>query len=428
MKRKLIIFLLSLTMIFNGLPGYGMAMGVVEKVDSGRSLTREGKNSFEKLFDTDDLNIYKLEDVYMVPVRPVLERLGYKVEWNNKLRQVDITKDLTTSNLKAGENYYFYNGEPTRLGLAPQMKDGVTYVPMTYFEEVLKEPLILAGDTLGLMLREILVEEKDILEVEGYLKNKVLVLDENGENEGKYILVGVEKSDIELSDLIVHIVDETEILGNDEEKLRFEDLRVGDKLDMETPVYMTMSIPPQTTGKKIVKTSYLDLKRSVKKQGENTINYPVLEYSGNKVVESLFNQRIDGYINNILANDMFFDLDLDYIVSALNEDLISLIFRGKFTHLGREKDMIKALNIDLKTGEEITFESYFSQEEEKLRELEDLISKEVKRNYNKDFQAESAFIYFKEKQVVIYYYELDDSSVVPIEVYLEKDKIKDLIN
>ena len=424
MKRKLMTLLLSLTIIFSGVSSYGLSMGIVERVGNGEASIKEGKNSFRKLFDTEDLNIYKTEDIYMIPVRPVLERLGYKVEWNKELKQVNISKDFVTSSLKAGENYYFYNGEPAKLSRAPEVRDATTYVPLEYFEKVLKEPLILAGNSLGLLEREILVDEKDSLEIEGYLKNKL-----EDENSGtKYVLVGVEKSDIKLSDLIVHVVDETEILNKEDEKISFKDLKIGDKLELETPIYMTMSLPPQTTGKKIVRSSFIDLEKKTKKQDENTLNFPVLSYEGNKVVESLFNQKIDGYITSILNNDMFFDLDLDYNISALNEDLISLVFRGKFTNLGKEKDLVKVLNIDLKTGEEINFDSYFSKDPEKQEELKKLIEKEVRKNYNKEFEAEGLFIYFKENQVVIYYYELDDSAVVPIEIYLDKDKIKDLIN
>lgn len=420
MKERIISFLLSLTIIFSGMSSYASDIGIMERVQT-RVASIEEQDSFEKLFDFDELNIYKSDDVHMLPIRPILERLGYEIKWNVDLKQVDISKDLITTSIKPGENYYFSHKTPVKLSKAPEIKAGVTYVPLDFFKTILGEPLTIAGSSIGIFKRETVILEKESLELEGYIKDKL------DSEDNQSILISVDKADLNLGELSLHIVDETEILDSKGEKISFEDLNVGDRLEIETPRYMTMSLPPQTTARRIVREEFLNLQSDKKVVDERELSYPVLKYGGNKVVESLFNQRIDEYISSLANNDLFFDLKLDYNISLINKGLVSIIFRGSFTHMGKEKELIKVLNVDLKNGSEINFENYFKEDDSSQKELNRMINSLVRKNYNMEFEAEEVFLYFKENHLVLYYYELDDSAVIPVEVYLDYEKIKDLI-
>ncbi len=423
MKRKIIPFFLSLTIIFSSSISYGLNSGVVEKIKSKSVISMEEVNTFEKLFTLSELNVYEDDGTYMIPVRKVSERLGYEISWNNELKQVNIVKDLNSCSLKNGEVYYFKGKEPIKLSKAPETKGGVTYVPLEFFSAILKEQIIVTGSNLGLYKTEVNVIEKETLDMEGYVKS--ITVDEDRKTLS--LSIDNERSEMPISQLILHVVDDTEILDDSDKKIKFEDIKVGDRLEFVTPRYMTMSLPAQTTAKKIIRKEFVEIEKNEYIKDEKHFNYPVLKYEGNKAVESLFNQRVDEYVNDLKLNDLFYDLKLDYNISLLNKEKISIIFNGKFTYMGSERESIRVLNIDLSNGEEITYENYFKTDKESKEKLEKLLQAEVRKGYGKDFEAEGISLYFTENSTVLYYYELDDSVVTPTEVYLTDDKIKDLI-
>lgn len=74
--------------------------------------------------------------VIMVPLRAVAEALGYEVTWEAETRTVRLGPAIS---LTIGEDYYVYGRmAPIFLGTAPVLKDSVTYVPLSYFTEVLR--------------------------------------------------------------------------------------------------------------------------------------------------------------------------------------------------------------------------------------------------------------------------------------------------
>lgn len=75
------------------------------------------------------------DGVVMVPVRAIAETLGYKVGWNNDERSVKIGYEIF---FLIGKNNYS-NCERTQIKLetAPIIVDGRTYVPLSFFKEIL---------------------------------------------------------------------------------------------------------------------------------------------------------------------------------------------------------------------------------------------------------------------------------------------------
>ena len=70
----------------------------------------------------------------MVPVRAIAEALGFKVTWDDETRMVIIGNIITFA---PGKDYYTYaRMAPISLGVAPELKDGRTYVPLSLFTEV----------------------------------------------------------------------------------------------------------------------------------------------------------------------------------------------------------------------------------------------------------------------------------------------------
>ena len=75
------------------------------------------------------------DDVVMLPLRAIAEKIGFNVMWSQELRTVMLDDSIT---LTIGEDAY-YNmkyDEPITLGTASEIRDGRTFVPLPFFREV----------------------------------------------------------------------------------------------------------------------------------------------------------------------------------------------------------------------------------------------------------------------------------------------------
>lgn len=86
-------------------------------------------------------NYYKKSEynVKMVPLRSTLEYFGYKAQWKKDTNSITVLKDnKVISYLIIGENKYSKNNKFIRtLEFAPEVKNSITYVPISFFSEVL---------------------------------------------------------------------------------------------------------------------------------------------------------------------------------------------------------------------------------------------------------------------------------------------------
>lgn len=80
-------------------------------------------------------NIYETDNnVKMYPVREVSELLGYTVEWNGEDRSCTITDENSSLSFVIGEDKYSFGSGSSSFGTAPELKDGVTYVPSEFLK------------------------------------------------------------------------------------------------------------------------------------------------------------------------------------------------------------------------------------------------------------------------------------------------------
>ncbi|MCR8631326.1 copper amine oxidase N-terminal domain-containing protein [Paenibacillus radicis (ex Xue et al. 2023)] len=78
-------------------------------------------------------------DQLMLPLRAVSEALGYTITWNADTQSVDLTKGAVWSGIYIGkDNFSFGKMATVQLGAAPELKDEVTFVPFTFFSDILK--------------------------------------------------------------------------------------------------------------------------------------------------------------------------------------------------------------------------------------------------------------------------------------------------
>lgn len=72
----------------------------------------------------------------MIPLRTVAEALGYNVTWDGETQTVMLNNVIT---LSIGKDYYTYaRTAPIKLGIAPVLVKGSTYVPLEFFTDVMR--------------------------------------------------------------------------------------------------------------------------------------------------------------------------------------------------------------------------------------------------------------------------------------------------
>lgn len=69
----------------------------------------------------------------MVPLRAIAEALDFEVSWNEKEQKVVLSDDIT---LKIGDSTYTKQDTALELESAPELVEGMTYVPLQFFKTV----------------------------------------------------------------------------------------------------------------------------------------------------------------------------------------------------------------------------------------------------------------------------------------------------
>ncbi|WP_028558674.1 TraB/GumN family protein [Paenibacillus pinihumi] len=73
--------------------------------------------------------------VTLVPMRPLLEKLDVKLNWNEATRTASVAKEGLTLSLQIGNTNATANGKTVKLAAAPKQISNVTYVPLRFVAE-----------------------------------------------------------------------------------------------------------------------------------------------------------------------------------------------------------------------------------------------------------------------------------------------------
>ncbi len=223
-----------------------------------------------------DAEVIVSNDVAMFPARKVFEALGYDVEWNND------TKTVTVSNLpqyvtfKIGvDGYTFAKTAPFRIGTAPELVDGVTYVPVTLLSEIFKMDVTVDRNE-NILISIIVDDVEDTTEetTEGVSEESTEVVSEegvseesseNGENTEETTDTAVADvkvvsnkdneivvNDENLGEVVLVLGDDCEIVFNDNSTGVIDDIKAGAEITVEYGDAMTASLPPVNNPVKIV--------------------------------------------------------------------------------------------------------------------------------------------------------------------------------
>ena len=101
-------------------------------------------NNSQVTFDTQPQII---NDSTFVPMRKIFEELGASVEWNDSDKSIKATKDSKVVTLYIDKTYCEVDGKKQETGIAPQIIDSRTLVPLRMVSELLDCDVNWNGET-----------------------------------------------------------------------------------------------------------------------------------------------------------------------------------------------------------------------------------------------------------------------------------------
>lgn len=79
--------------------------------------------------------VQEISGSVLVPIRVIVEELGYSVNWDSKTKKIVIEQDGTTLDLTVDKKTAHVNGAKIIMPAAPLLKGNVTYVPLRFVSE-----------------------------------------------------------------------------------------------------------------------------------------------------------------------------------------------------------------------------------------------------------------------------------------------------
>ena len=132
----------------------------------------------------------------LVPVREVGDILGYTVAWDKETRSVTLSDGTTTVGFASGKDAYLVEGETKSIGGAPELLDGVQYVPADLFSAFFPVAMqTKAGQLVATDLNADGVEQVTGTIVDATMYNLVL-----RQEDGMLRIFTKENADVNLSD------------------------------------------------------------------------------------------------------------------------------------------------------------------------------------------------------------------------------------
>lgn len=424
MKSKIFVGTLVLTVALSGVAVFADSTKDLDNIDPV-VISEKAKKEFDSIkVDGKEINFkgenaYYKDDTLMLPLRAIAEEaLGFEVTWNNEDRSIELQKDNRWTKIKIDENSYFFaRMAPFKLSQGPELKNSSTFVPIEFFEEILKEEVLLEDNSL------VVKDEEEILN--GFIKEI--------DTDNKRILVEGDIDSEIINNVWLREVEDSKIINTEGKDISFNDLKVGSKVKVILPEILNLSYPAQGSMVKVevLKNGTEIVKKEVQDVENNTIvRYPELKGMKDTTTQYYINENIKKFINATKGNELFQNLDLDYELLLIDEDKISLLFTGNYTvdGLEGEKTLINSFNLDLKTIEEIDFRNYFKKDKDSQEKLNQILNeKAIELGYEK-FESENERIYFTGNDIVVYYYPLDDSIETPIYLSIPLKDLEDLID
>lgn len=142
--KKIIVLILIMTMLFSmtSFADFGITPISIVIADEAELVINKEKI----IFSDYAVEPYDKEEIRMLPLRVIAENLGFDVTWNDSDKSVDLSKGTEIIQVFIGKNEYRFNDASTSLNAAPEIVESRTFVPYTFFEDIIKAEIIIEGN------------------------------------------------------------------------------------------------------------------------------------------------------------------------------------------------------------------------------------------------------------------------------------------
>lgn len=175
------------------------------------------------------------------------------------------------------------------------------------------------------------------------------------------------------------------------------------------------------SGYSLVAREFIDKERNI------IIQYPEIQGFRGKLLQEYMNQSLAKILKVYGQNEGYSDITIRYEITRMDEDVLSVVYRGKALFSGsRQFSILKSMNLDTgRSSNEINYGNFVLDDAE-VRKL--IGEKAVKTGIVKFFEAEGISLYFKGDSAVFFYMPPDDMADAFIEVAISLDAIEGYVN
>ncbi|WFD11592.1 hypothetical protein [Tepidibacter hydrothermalis] len=175
-----------------------------------------------------------------------------------------------------------------------------------------------------------------------------------------------------------------------------------------------------------VSLSYDTTKEVLEVKDKNTkVFYPQIKDYPGELLMDYINQSLKKTADLYANEDPYTDVKVDYEITKMDNDILSVLFKGTGKIEGHGEINIKhSVNIDMKSSNEINYNNLVKDNDGLMK----MLNKKAKEKGLESVEAEGIRVYFEEENVVFYYMPLDDSAKEFIELSIPMNELKGLLN
>lgn len=191
------------------------------------------------------------------------------------------------------------------------------------------------------------------------------------------------------------------------------------------------SISQDNSENKDNEVGYEIIRKVSEKQDTNTkIFYPQISGYKGQLLMDYMNQSLKKIVNIYEKGEMYQNISIDYKITKMDKDIISVLFKGTGRISGgREINIQQSVNLDVKSSNEIVFKNFIKDDPTSVEKVMAILNQKAKAMGSKyGVEAEGIRIFLEGENVVFYYMPADDSAKSFVEISVSVKELESFIN
>jgi hypothetical protein len=177
--------------------------------------------------------------------------------------------------------------------------------------------------------------------------------------------------------------------------------------------------------------SYEIIRKVSENRASNTIIfYPQISGHAGQLLMDYMNQDLRKIVDIYGKGETYQNITIDYKITKMNKDILSVLFKGTGkTSNGREINIQKSVNLDIKTSNIIGFHNLIKSDQTSEPAVRKILKQKAKViGLKNEEELEGINIYFEGENVVFFYMPADDSSTNFVEISVPIKEVESFLN